>query len=183
MMIREPAAIPAERGVYALLNRKRRFVYVAYTQNLQKRSHSMSHMLMNQDRSKKAYWPIKDLPKHPSDEFTFVVMAKNVPPEKSLAAIAVAQRGFMAKNYTIVGGHRAGSPIVSLNGRKQSLAEAVRSTIEGARKNSPAADLKYSTVYRRLQRGWSVKQALGLDEPDPRWRHDLQDARRRRIAA
>jgi hypothetical protein len=172
MMLREPAAIPAERGVYALINRKRRFAYVAYTRNLQKRSHSMSHMLMNYDRSRKAYWPIKELPKHPSDEFIFVVLARGCAPERALAAIAIAQRGFESKNYSIIGGHRAGLPVINLNGRRQSLAEAVR-----ARPN-----LKYATTYRRLQRGWSVKQALGLEPPDPRWNHELQDKRRKRAA-
>jgi hypothetical protein len=172
MMLREPAAIPALRGVYALLNRKRRFVYVAYTQNLQKRSHSMSHMLMNYDRSRRAYWPIKELPKHGSDEFTFVVLATNVSPERALAAIAAAQRGFTNKNYSIVAGHRAGTPVIKLAGQRVSLAEAVRQRKQ----------LKYPTVYRRLQRGWSVRQALGLDPPDPRWDHDKIEARRKRAA-
>ena len=172
MMLREPASIPAERGVYALVNRKRRFAYVAYTRNLQKRSHSMSHMLMNYDKSRKAYWPIKELPKHPSDEFVFIVLARGCAPERALAAIAVAQRGFEAKTYSIIGGHRAGTPVVRLDGKRVSLAEAVRTN----------AKLKYPTVYRRLQRGWSVRQALGLEPPDPRWDHDKQDQRRKRAA-
>lgn len=171
-MLREPASIPAERGVYALVNRKRRFAYVAYTRNLQKRSHSMSHMLMNYDKSRKAYWPIKELPKHPSDEFVFIVLARGCAPERALAAIAVAQRGFEAKTYSIIGGHRAGTPVVRLDGKRVSLAEAVRTN----------AKLKYPTVYRRLQRGWSVRQALGLEPPDPRWDHDKQDQRRKRAA-
>lgn len=171
-MLREPASIPAERGVYALVNRKRRFAYVAYTRNLQKRSHSMSHMLMNYDKSRKAYWPIKELPKHPSDEFVFIVLARGCAPERALAAIAIAQRGFEAKTYSIIGGHRAGTPVVRLDGKRVSLAEAVRSN----------AKLKYPTVYRRLQRGWSVRQALGLEPPDPRWDHDKQDQRRKRAA-
>lgn len=172
MMLREPAAIPAERGVYALLNKKRRFVYVAYTKNLQKRSHSMSHMLMNYDKSRKAYWPIRELPKHPSDEFTFAVMARGCAPERALSAIAICQKGFTGKNYTIISGHRAGVPVITLQGRRINLTEAVRARPK----------LKYPTVYRRLQRGWSVRQALGLDPPDPRWDHDKQAQRRKRAA-
>lgn len=172
LMTRIPASIPPEPGVFALLNNRRRFVYVAYTRNLQKRSHSMSHMLMNYDKDRAAYWPIRELPKHPSGEFVFVILRKGVTPERSLAAIAVAQRTFLAKKYAIVRGHRAGTPSVRLNGRTQTLAEAVRDRPK----------LKYPTVYRRLQRGWSVRQALGLDPPDPRWDHELQEKRRKRAA-
>jgi hypothetical protein len=176
-MIRDPVNIPPERGVYALVNKKRRFAYVAFTQNLQKRSHSMSHMLMGYDADRAVYWPIKDLPKHSFDEFTFIVLARGCAPERALAAIAVAQRGFANKNYSLVAGHRAGMPVVSLGGRKLSLAEAVRERRRADR------SIKYGTVYRRLQRGWSAKQALGLDNPDPRWDHDLQMARRERSKA
>jgi|SRR5262245_14399978 len=174
MMIREPAFIPADKGVYALVNRKRRFAYVAYTQNLQKRSHSMSHMLMAQDDSRKSYWPIKELPKHPSDEFTFVVLSVGVPPDRSLSAIAIAERGFNAKNYTIISGHRAGSPTITFNGKRMPLTDAIKAS---------GSKVKYLTVYRRLERGWSVRQALGIDPPDPRWDHDKQDARRERAKA
>jgi len=173
MMIREPPFIPADKGVYALVNRRRRYAYVAYTQNLQKRSHSMSHMLMAQDDDAKSYWPIKELPKHPSDEYTFIVLSVGVAADRSLAAIAVAEKGFVAKNYTIVGGHRAGSPVISLGGKRMSLTDAIKAS---------GSAIKYLTVYRRIERGWTVRQALGLDPPDPRWHHELQDARRKRAA-
>ena len=175
-MLREPVVIPPKRGIYALVNKKRKFAYVAFTQNLQKRSHSMSHMLMCYDADRKAYWPIKELPKHPSDEFTFIVLATGVAPERALHAIAIAQQGFIARKYAIVGGHRAGSPIVRINGRKQTLADAVRELPARGR-------VKYTTAYRRLQRGWTARQALGLDDPDPRWDHTKQKARQARAAA
>jgi hypothetical protein len=180
MMLREPTAIPAERGIYALINRKRRFAYVAFTQNLQKRSHSMSHMLLSHDdwlnrKGKKSapYWPIKELPKHASDEYAFVVLSRGIAPDRALNAIAIAQSGFVRKNYAVIGGHRAGSPVVSLDGRRQPLSEVVRNHTK----------LKYVTVYRRIQRGWTVKQALGLDPPDPRWHKDKQAERRARAKA
>ena len=170
MMIREPAVVLAVPGVYALINRKRRFAYVAYTANLQKRSHSMSHMLMSQDSDKKAYWPIKELPKHPSDEFTFLVVSTDVKPAAARAGIALAQRAFIAKNYRIIEGYRAASPMVTVDGKPMSLAEAVREH----------SKVKYLTAYRRIERGWTTRQALGIDPPAPRWNHDEQDARRKR---
>src|SRR5262245_46619596 len=101
MMLRDPALIPPVRGVYALVNKKRRFAYVGYSQNLQKRSHSMSHMLMNYDRDKRSYWPIKDLPKHPSDEYVFVMFVRNCASKNALAGIAAVEKGFASKNYTL----------------------------------------------------------------------------------
>ena len=74
MMWRDPDEIPLQPGVFALVNKKRRFAYDSYTSNLQKRSHSMSHMLVGRDADPRSYWPIRDLPKHPSDEYVFRVM-------------------------------------------------------------------------------------------------------------
>lgn len=173
MMDREPPYVPAAAGVFALLNRKRRFAYVAYTSSLQKRSHSLAHMLASHDRDPKSYWPIRDLPKHPSDEFSFVVLADAVKPDQSLGAVAVAQKAFAAKSYRIVGGHRAAAPLITFGGRKISLAVAVREH----------SDVVYITAYRRLMRGWTPRQALGLDPPDPRWHRQKQEERKARAGA
>lgn len=170
MMIREPATILAVPGVYALVNRKRRFAYVAYSANLQKRSHSMSHMLMAQDESRKSYWPIRDLPKHDSDEFTFMVISTEIKPTAARAGIALAQKAFIAKSYRIIEGFRAASPMVTVDGKPMSLAEAVRDH----------SKVKYLTAYRRIERGWTTKQALGIDDPAPRWDHNKQAERRLR---
>lgn len=174
MMLREPDTIPLKPGIFALANRKRRFVYISYTGNLQKRSHSASHMLMAYDKDANAYWPIKHLPKHTSDEFVFMVMnSKGVTPANALAHIATIQKQFMAKGYKIIEGQRAGSPTVTLEGKRVSLAAAVRDHSKD----------KYLTVYRRLERGWTVKQALGIDPPAPRWHKGKQEERRARAEA
>ena len=171
MMYREPDVIPLKPGVFALLNRKRRFAYISYTSNLQKRSHSMSHMLLSYDASTKAYWPIRGLPKHPSDEFTFKVMSSGAAAD-AMEAVARAQRKFIAKGYRIIGGHRAVSPTVTIKGKTMTLAEAVREY----------SKVKYLTAYRRLERGWTVEQALGLEPPAPRWHLSKQKARKAREA-
>jgi hypothetical protein len=168
MMYREPDVIPLTPGVFALVNRKRRFVYVSYTGNLQKRSHSMSHMLLSHDADARAYWPIRDLPKHDSDEYTFVVMSKDA--ADPMEAVARAQRKWIAKNYTIIGGQRAASPMVTLKGKHMTLAEAVREH----------SKVKYLTAYRRIERGWTVEQALGLEPPAPRWHQSKQRERKAR---
>jgi hypothetical protein len=173
MMYREPDVIPLQAGVFALLNRKRRFAYVSYTGNLQKRSHSMSHMLLSHDADAKVYWPIRDLPKHPSDEFTFKVMSLHMDGVNDpLEMVARAQKKFMNKGYRIIGGQRAVSPMVTLKGKQMTLAEAVRDH----------SKVKYLTAYRRLERGWTVEQALGLEAPAPRWHQGKQAARKEREA-
>lgn len=173
MLYREPDVIPLKPGIFALVNKKRRFAYVSYTINLQKRSHSISHMLIQHDASPKAYWPIKDLPKHVSDEFTFmVVVDKGVTPANALAIIATAQKQFEVKGYRVIEGHRAGSPTVVVKGKKMTLAVAVRDH----------SKVKYVTAYRRLERGWSAAQALGLEPPAPRWHKKRQEERRARAA-
>jgi len=171
MMYREPPVIPHLPGIFALVNRKRRYVYVSFTSNLQKRSHSLSHMLLRHDEDPSSYWPIRDLPKNLSDEYVFMVMkSKDISPDNALAAVASVERQFAVKGYRLVEGHRAASPTVTVNGKRMTLADAVR--------NHSTA--KYLTVYRRLERGWSAEEALGLVPPAPRWRIDLQDERRER---
>ena len=170
MMYREPDVIPLTAGVFALVNRKRRFAYISYTTNLQKRSHSMSHMLLSYDADTRAYWPIRDLPKHGSDEYTFTVMQG--PAADPMEAVARAQRKYMQKGYKIIGGQRAASPTIVLRGKRMTLADAVREH----------SDVKYLTAYRRLERGWSVEQALGLEPPAPRWHVGKQAERRAREA-
>lgn len=173
MMFREPETVPLKPGVFALVNRKRRFCYVSYTINLQKRSHSLSHMLLQHDEDEGSYWPIKDLPKHVSDEYTFMVMnSKGVNEGNALAIIANVQKQFAAKGYKLIEGHRAGSPSVVVKGKTMSLAEAVRDH----------SKIKYLTVYRRIERGWTVPQALGLEPPAPRWHQGKQAARKAREA-
>jgi hypothetical protein len=132
-------------------------------------------MLLSHDADPKVYWPIRDLPKHPSDEFTFKVMRLDAKHDgdSSLAAVASAQKKLMAQGFRIITGHRATSPTIKLDGRRMTLADAVRDY----------SDVKYLTVYRRIERGWQVKQALGLEPPAPRWHHLKQQERRARGAA
>jgi hypothetical protein len=186
MMVRFPEFIPLSAGVFALANERRKFVYVSYTQNLQKRSHSMSHMLLQYDgwlashsevrgggRAKgrtMPYWPIRDMPKRPSDEFIFVAVPYRG--ADALGEVQKLQDKYRRRGYKIIAGHRAASGMVRLEGRLMKLSAAVEAY----------SDEAYLTVYRRLQRGWSVRQALGLDPPAPRWHTTKQAARKARAA-
>jgi len=169
MMIREPATIPPVAGVYALVNRKRKYAYVAFTTNLQKRSHSLSHMLLESDRKgAKCYWAISDLPRHPSGEYTFMVFASAIPEADAKNTIAAVRRSLGRKNYRLIDGQRSTAAMVTFDGKQMLLTEALVLS---------KSKVKYPTAWRRIERGWTVEQALGIEEPDPRWDHDKQKAR------
>jgi len=188
MMIRDPEFVPLQPGVFALKNERRKVVYVSWTQNLQKRSHSMSHMLLQYDKwlastkpgprggavrpKTMPYWPIRDLPKHPSSEFVFKVEWSAVThlPTHALQEVNRVQKKYQKLGYAIVTGHRATTGLVRVYGRRMKLSDAVRE----------CSDEDYLTVYRRLQRGWTVEQSLGLEPPSPRWHKVKQKMRKAR---
>lgn len=165
-MQREPAVIPRRSGVYALVNRKRRYAYVAYSVNLQKRSHSMSYMLHNPHT-----WSIADLPVHPVEEWTFMVIKTDVEPEASKRVVNAAVREFEGRNYTTISGARSPLPTFEYEGEMTTLVDAI--------KKSGCTD-QYITVWRRLKRGWTVRQALGQDPPPVRWDPEQVNQRRAR---
>lgn len=165
-MQRDPRVIPPTAGVYALLNKKRRYAYVAFAKNLQKRSHALAHMLIHQDS-----WSIADLPKHPAGEWTFMLV-KEVQPVFAPAAIAATTKSFEAKNYVVIGGARSPTPMIDLRGTKLTLVDAIAKT---------KCKTDYTTVWRRLKRGWTVEQALNLEPPPVRWDPVETSARRARI--
>jgi len=116
------------------------------------------------------YWPIRALPRHASKEFIFIVEAIVATPMRALEEVNRIQRKYQRLGFRIVGGNRATTGMVRVEGRKLRLAEAVRDY----------SDDDYITVYRRLERGWTVEQALGMEKPDPRWHMPKQKLRKQR---
>lgn len=167
VMSREPVLVPRKPGVFALVNKKRRLGYVAYTNDLQKRSHSLAHMLQNP----KTHWSINALPKHPANEFTFVVLNEGILPAAANKLIKAAEADLKSKNYRLVDGSRSAVPMVTLNGEEMALTDAI---------TKAGSKAKYITVWRRLARGWSVDQALDLVDPPVRWDPEQVAARRKR---
>lgn len=167
-MRREPATIPASPGVYALVNRKRRYAYVAYSVDMQKRSHAMAHMLHNPDT-----WAIAQLPIHPAEEWTFMVIKADVEPEAAQRVIKATNKEFTERNYSVVGGGRNPVPTIDYEGTKVTLVDAI------SRANCKTP---YITVWRRIKRGWTVRQALDIDDPPARWDPEQQRERRARAS-
>lgn len=167
VMQRDPVQIPRKPGIFALINSRRRFVYVAYTSDLQKRSHSLAHMLQNP----KTHWSIKDLPTHPAGEYLFMVLHEDTAPARAQRLVAATQREFSDKRYTIVSGSRSAVPLVTFKNQEMPLTEAI---------SLAKCKAKYITVWRRLERGWTVEQSLDVSAPPTRWDPDETKARQKR---
>jgi hypothetical protein len=167
VMQRDPVQVPRKSGIFALLNSRRRFAYVAYTSDLQKRSHSLAHMLQNQ----KTHWSIKDLPQHPAGEYLFLVLHEDTSPERAQRLVTATQKQFTEKRYTIVSGARSAVPLVTFKGQEMPLTDAIKIA---------KCKTKYITVWRRLERGWSVAQALDVEPHPVRWDPESTKSRLKR---
>ena len=161
VMQRDPIHIDGVPGVYALTIKRKRTAYLAWTQNLQKRSHALAHML---DTGKSS---IKDLPlkdddgkRIPPSDFTFIVLRAGVSEDDADKMMVRMRKPFEEKRYKLVDGARSPIPIVELDGEVMTLTEAIA-------KHRPK--LKYTTAWRRLQRGWTIEQTLEMEAAPPRW--------------
>lgn len=166
VMLRDPVQIPRRRGIFALINKSKGCAYVAFTTDLQKRSHSLAHMLQNP----KTHWSIKALPKDRAENYTFTVISTEVDPHRSERLLRLAEKTLGAK-YEIIDGSRSAAPMVTLKGVPMTLTDAIKKS---------KCRSAYITVWRRLSRGWTTEQALGLDEPPIRWSPEETAERRAR---
>lgn len=169
-MLRDPVEIPRKPGIFALLSKSARVAYVAYTQDLQKRSHSMSHMLHNP----KTHWSIKALPKLAPGEFVFTVIHDGVTPKRAVALVAATKDAMRARKYKVVEGARKPTPFVTYKGQAMTLPAAIKAA---------RCKANYITVWRRLSRGWTVPQALDIDDPPVRWDRTQTRDRKKRAEA
>src|SRR5262249_33549911 len=122
VMQRDPVKIPRAPGVFCLFLKSQKHAYVAFTSDLQKRSHSLAHMLVNP----KTHWSIKGLPKAPAGEFIFTVIATGVDAKKADRLVTHTENTLRAKKYRCVGGARSASPLVNFKGNSVPLTEAMR---------------------------------------------------------
>jgi hypothetical protein len=161
VMARDPTHVPGVPGVFALIIKSRRCAYIAWSKNLQKRSHALAHML---DTGKSS---IKDLPMTDSDgkkikpdEYTFIVLRENVTDEDADRWMNRLKKPFEDKRYRLIEGSRSPIPIIEVDGVSMTLTEAIAKY---------APKLRYTTCWRRLARGWTPEQVLGMEEAPPRW--------------
>jgi hypothetical protein len=174
-MIRDPVEVPRKPGIFALMSKSARVAYVAYTSDLQKRSHSLSHMVQNS----KTHWSIKNLPKLAPDEFIFMVLHEDVRPERAAKLVAATKDLMRARKYRVIEGARSPTPLIRI---KLNGGQAVAMSIPEAMKKTKCRS-HYITVWRRIERGWTPEQALDIDDPPVRWDREATQERRRRAAS
>jgi len=98
---------------------------------------------------------LRDMPDGTIGEFALLAVDVDLAPRKAADRIEKYQKKFLRDGYRLFGGPRSAVPLVALNGRRMTLVEAI------AESKTKTA---YQTVYRRIQRGWPIKQALDMEE-------------------
>ena len=157
----DPSPLPLKPAVLVLIHRKRRQAFVSYTTNARGRAAVLASMIRHRPGSKvnakrkTIHNHLRDLPEGGVREFAVMALHIGIEPKKGDHYVERTQRLFERKGFTLFGGARSAIPKVVLDGRRMTIVEAMA--------QSKAKD-SYQTVYRRIQRGWPVKQALGLAE-------------------
>ena len=145
--------LPTTSGVFVVLHAGERVAYVGKAKNLRQRAAMWAYHLKNPTASKTSR--IRRLPELPYDEWEFMAF-----PEGDEASV---RKTLVARNVDIIN-NKARS-------RHTYVVEGVTDTLIGhARKyNQP-----WASVYKRVERGMTPEQALGLvdaDKVDPREQH------------
>ena len=177
----DPNPMPLKPAVLVLIHKRRRQVFVSYTTNARGRTAVLASMIRHRPGSKLQRSAtangkpavgsaratgggrkpkvmrnhLRDLPEGTVADFAVMAMNVGLEPKKADAQVEKVGRMFERKGFTIFGGARSAIPKVVLDGKRMTIVEAMEV--------AKAKD-SYQTVYRRIQRGWPVKEALGLVE-------------------
>jgi hypothetical protein len=140
--------MPLKPAILILAHKRKRQAFISYTTNARGRAAVIASAI----RHGKTH--LRDLPEGEIGDFS--LLAVNIGLEKNKADTTVEkyQRKFEREGYKLFGGTRSAMPKIVLNGKRMSIVDA----IDAAKTKTP-----YQTVYRRIQRGWSVKEALELE--------------------
>lgn len=96
---------------------------------------------------------LRDLPEGEITDFQLMAVDIGLDKRKADKRVEQVEKQFERKGFTIFGGARSAVPKVLLDGKRYTIVEAMELT---------KCKEAYQTVYRRIQRGWPVKEALGL---------------------
>jgi hypothetical protein len=149
----DPSPMPLAPAILVLMHKRRRTAFIGYTTNARGRAAVLASAIRHREDAARQH--LRDLP--PGDVDDFALMALNIGLDKREAdeKVEKLQRKFERDGFTLFGSSRSALPKVSLNGKRMTIVEAMEAA--GTKEN-------YQTVYRRIQRGWKVKEALGLTE-------------------
>lgn len=150
----DPSPLPLKPAILILLHRRKKAMFIAYTTNARGRAAVLATMIRHRDK-KGSRNHLRDLPDGDIKEFTVVATKVDLDKREADDAVVRLQRHYEKKGFRMFGGPRSALPKVLLNGRRMTIVDAM---VEAKTKDA------YQTVYRRIQRGWPVKQALGMEE-------------------
>lgn len=167
----DPNPMPLKPAILLLLHKRRKQVFISYTTNARGRTAVLASMIRHRPgandggraarstgggrKVKVMRNHLRDLPEGEVKDFAVMALNIGLEPKKANEQVAKLQRKFERDGYTLFGGARSAIPKVVLDGKRMTIVDAMA-----------VAKVKdsYQTVYRRIQRGWPVKQALGLQE-------------------
>jgi hypothetical protein len=148
----DPSPMPLKSAVLILLHRRRKSAFISYTSNARGRAAVLASAIRHRDKMARAH--LRDLPDGDIKDFALLATNIGLDTRKANATVEKLQKKFERDGYKLFGGTRSAQPLVTLNGRRMSLVDAMKEA---------KCKAGYQTVYRRVQRGWPIKQALDLE--------------------
>jgi hypothetical protein len=145
--------MPLKPAILILMHKRRRAAFVCYTTNARGRAAVLASSIRHRDALERAH--LRDLPEGEVKDFALLATRLNLEPKFADEAVDRLKRKLERDGFKIFGGSRSAVPMVTLNGKRLTLAAAMAEAKTTAH---------YQTVYRRIQRGWPIKQALDLEE-------------------
>jgi len=150
--------IPAKPGAFALVHAKSKVAYVGLGKNLQQRAQMWGYHLDKAGDDPDYRVPIKNFPRHPSDQWAFLVFLDQID--------EIVRDGLLKKGFTIINPRSRVRQEFYFDGVTASLMQ-----------HAKRLGVSWPKAYYLSSKGFTVRQALGLD-PMP----DAMDSREQRVA-
>jgi hypothetical protein len=148
----DPRPMPLKPAILLLMHKRKRAAFVCYTSNARGRAAVLASSIRHRDDLERAH--LRGLPSGDVTDFALLATRIGLEPKLADEAVDRMKRKLERDGFKLFGGSRSAVPMVVLNGKRMTLAAAM---IEAG------TTAHYQTCYRRLERGWPLKQALDLE--------------------
>jgi hypothetical protein len=148
-----PDPLPLKPAILLLVHPRRRAVFVSYTSNARGRAAVLANAVRHRRKLKRNH--LRDLPEGGVSDFVIFAERIGLDAKEGDRVVQRYKNKYEADGFKLFGGSRSAQPKVFLNGRRMTLVEAMQEAKTKA---------GYQAVYRRIQRGWPVKEALDINE-------------------
>lgn len=150
--MKRPADIPLGAGTFAIIHGAKKLAYVGYAKDLRQRASMWAyHLRMLEEKGETYRVPVRDFPRLPADEWEYI----SLPLDEDKLREKLIERGYRIIN-------------ARTRRRKTYVVQGIDDTLSG---HARRLGVKPMPVYKRVERGHTPEQALGLAEsyaPDPR---------------